>query len=149
MKKFLLSAAILTAALTARAETAQVLTVYVDDGTTLIYRLDRQPTVTFADRQMTVNFDGDSNSVAMENVKHWNVEMRDISAIESTNADSAAIVVNGRSLSVNLPADREVRIYGINGEQIAHAYGHSLQFDLNAGIYIISINNKSYKVIIR
>ncbi len=80
----------------------------------------------------------------------WNInKLSDYSSIVSVNFNESVtfMISNGKIVVENIPANSTIRVFNLNGELLAETKEPIIN-GLNKGIYIVSVNGKSFKVAI-
>ena len=89
---------------------------------------------------------------AYESVDPWknfrNIEEKEFSSIESTLADSdVTISVENGNIVINGADNAKVEVYSVNGQCVYNGTATTIPVSTK-GMYIVKVNNKSYKVIL-
>lgn len=133
------------------------LVVWAKDGTKVSYKLDESPKITFTDENLVIT----TNSVEV------NYELSQMARITYERTDLTGIInVDGKKVnpfnftgeSLLFPAsntDVTVKIYSTDGKLVIDhnvRKGDTLAFSLNflnKGIYMVSVNGVTYKIVVR
>lgn len=149
--KKLLSAGMLLVGLVAQASNISLI-VELKDSKKYDFLLDEKPVVTFQDGDLVVNGNSET-SYAISNVKNCHFET-DYTAVEAVKASDLRIVyVNENAIQVqNAVANAQVSIISVSGvvfsKQKADAEGAAtLQLPTEKGVYVVTVGDKSFKVI--
>lgn len=149
MKKIALSLLVALACITAKAENGKSLYVNFNDGQKVEFALAKTPEVTFGNNQMTIKTTEATTTYELTTVASftYNADATGISKTETDNKlawEGNRIIVDG--------TNNKVHVYTIDGKNmgispIVTGSKTILNLDsLTKGIYIIKINNKSFKI---
>ena len=88
---------------------------------------------------------------AYESASHWrlflDIQEYEFSDIESTLADDVNVLVENENIVINGADNAKVEIYSVNGQCVYS--GNATTIPVTAkGLYIVKVNNKSFKVIL-
>lgn len=143
MKKTLLAALLLTAGLSAQAQTYSYLTIEQNGGDQTSFAADGLK-ITFSDGNMIVKSGADQTTYALSSLSKMFFAIEATGLTEAATADEAysAVIADGH-LKVTAPAGTPVSVYATDGRQVSAAG----RFD--KGIYVVRMGNRSAKVIAR
>ena len=162
MKKTLLT--LLLGALCASASAAGIvsMTVHTTDGASTCIAMESDMTATVFNKTLVLNCEKGTIEFAAEDVVKWTYSdepgddsLWGLAAIGDVAGDSndAAMTTEGGILSVsNLPQNSKVSVVSVSGSVLRQAtvsgeYVMSLG-DFTPGIYIVTVNEKSFKIAI-
>lgn len=149
MKKIALSLLIALACISAKAEDGKSLYVTFNDGQKVEFALAKTPEVTFGNNQMTIKTTDTTTSYDLTTVASftYNASTTGISKTETENKlvwEGNRIIVDG--------INNKVHVYTIDGKNvglspIVNGSKTVINIDtLTKGIYIIKVNNQSFKI---
>lgn len=132
---------------------AQYMTVEQKNGEKFSFRLDDNPVVTYSDGNLVVNGNAET-SYAISAVKNYHFTENDLSGVANFAADVLQIVgVDDNTIRVeNTRAGSLVVLYNVNGVQVVDAVADQMGVATIAlpnkkGVYVLTVGNKSLKVI--
>lgn len=144
----------LLSAITLRAESSTTKLVLFDkNGQKYEYILDTKPKLMFAEDQLLISVSGvtvyfNLNEMARFSYENAAVQTNVVDVVTDNN-----YIYNGNTLIFpSLPANSKIRIYNLSGililsKDIANAGEYALPLnDLEAGNYLVNVNNKTIKV---
>ena len=107
--------------------------------------------MTFADGQLTATSGGTTTTLALSQLDAMYFSQEDINGIGAQQQTPTTLRVNGRTLLVSAPAGSQVLIAGVGGMLVDHyTAGNDAQpTSLRPGIYVVKVNDKSTKIIIK
>lgn len=137
------------------AQNPDALVVYTTDGRQTVYNLKDEPVVTFGDNLLIVT----AGNVRIEHplADIDNISYETTGAIETTTSgNDAPFVQNDNSISFS-PFDRDesVAVYSVDGRLIKHykvTAGENLTIRVDAfspGVYLVSVGDVSYKIVVK
>lgn len=156
MKK-LLPILLLCFCISAMAEEIKThLVVWAKDGTKVAYALDEKPKVTFTETDMVISAKGVEVNYALDNMDRFTYETGDNTAIRNLKTDEVSFKLDGESLLfLNLGANSTISLHTLNGTSVfsktvsmAGEYSFPLS-NLNAGVYLVTVNGLTYKIVKR
>lgn len=133
------------------------LLVWDNNGLSTSFELEYGATITFSEGQMVITNDvADVIPFDMDNT--WKLTYEPVdgpgSGLESLSADYNSVVFNGEDIIFrNLKSGSNVSVYSVNGILIMNktiAYDGDFSFGLSnqsQGVYIVSVNGKTYKIV--
>lgn len=132
------------------------LVVWAKDGTKVAYALAEKPKVTFSETALVITAKGVEVNYSLENMARFTYESDENSAIRNIKTDEVSFKLDGESLLfLSLGANSKVSIHSLNGTlifnktvQMAGEYSFPLS-NLNAGVYIVTVNGLTYKIVKR
>lgn len=132
------------------------LVVWAKDGTKVAYALAEKPKVTFTETDLVIKAKGVEVNYSLENMVCFTYESNENTAIRNLKTDEVSFKLDGESLLFpSLSASSTVSLYSLNGTlvfnktvQTAGEYSFPLS-GLNAGVYVVSINSLTYKIVKR
>lgn len=130
------------------------LVVWAKDGTKVAFALEEKPQITFTETELVITTKED-NHYALENIAKFTYEQIP-DGIKNLLADDAAFILDGESLLFPaLKAGSTVSLTSLNGTTVFKKtvksdgeYAFPLA-NLNDGVYIISVNGLTYKIVKR
>lgn len=130
------------------------LVVWAKDGTKVAYAFDEKPKVTFTEVNLGITAKGIEVEYALDNMARFTYEYSDNTAIRDLKTDEISFKLEGESLLfLNLSANSTVSLHALNGTLVfsktvsnAGEYSFSLS-NLNAGVYLVTVNGLSYKIV--
>lgn len=156
MKK-LLSILLLCFCVTVMAEENKThLVVWAKDGTKVAYALDEKPKVTFTETNLVISSKGVEVNYAIDNMDRFTYETGENTAIHNLKTDEVSFKMDGESLLfLNLSANSTISLHTLNGTTVfsktvpmAGEYSFPLSM-LNAGVYLVTVNGLTYKIMKR
>lgn len=157
MKSKLLPSLLLGFSFFAKAENNPTnLVVWAKDGTKVAYALAEKPKVTFTETDLVITANGVEVNYTLENMARFTYEDNILTAITNLQTDESTFKLDGESLLFpTLKANSTVSIYSLNGTLIfskivreAGEYSFPLS-NLNVGVYLVSVNGLTYKIMKR
>lgn len=127
------------------------------DNKSIAYALKDKPIMTFSDTELSIQ----SETItlvfhSLDSVSSMIYEKGNDAAVEDIVSDTILISVNnGNIILYNLPKESDVILYDIKGNVILNERisdgGENLISgnNLQSGVYIIKLNNQSFKIIIK
>lgn len=136
------------------ADDMRQLVVWAKDGTKVAFALEEKPQITFTETELVITTNK-QNHYALENVAKFTYEQIP-DGIKNLLADDAAFILDGESLLFPaLKAGSTVSLTSLNGKTVFKKtvkndgeYAFPLA-NLNDGVYIISVNGLTYKIVKR
>ena len=132
------------------------LVVWAKDGSKVAFALSKRPKVTFTETDLQITGKGIDANYPLEKMARFTYEMVDITAIKDIKTEKVAFRFAGESLLFPaLKANSTVSIYSLNGTLV---FKKKVQADgeysfpisnLNTGVYLISVNGLTYKIVKR
>lgn len=143
--------------LTAMADEPKTqLVVWAKDGTKVAYALAEKPKVTFTETDLVITAKGVEVNYSLENMARFTYESSENSAIRNLKTDEVSFKLDGESLLFpSLSANSKVSLHSLNGTLVfsktvrtAGEYSFPLS-GLNTGIYMVTVNGLTYKIVKR
>ena len=156
MKK-LLTILLLSFCISAIAEDEKThLVVWAKDGTKVAYALNEKPKVTFTETDLIISTKGVEVNYALDNMDRFTYETDNSTAIRNLKTDEVSFKQDGESLLfLNLGANSTIFLHTLNGTSVfsktvsmAGEYSFPLS-NLNAGVYLVTVNGLTYKILKR
>lgn len=157
MKKiFLLLALIFVSFKMMAQENKTQLIVWAKDGTKVAYLLSEKPKISFTETDLVITANDLEVNYALENMARFTYESNGNTAIRNLESDKALFKFEGESLLFPaLKANSSIAIYALNGTLVLKKtirqngeYAFPLS-NLNAGVYLVSVNGLIYKIVKR
>ena len=128
--------------------------VWAKDGTSVAYALDEEPMITFSETDMIIKSKSIEVNFVLENMDRITYGDSDASGIRSIKSDEPIYRWDGEALIFpSLVCNSTVSLYSLNGRMVftenikeSGEYSFSLS-NLNAGVYVVKVNNITYKLI--
>lgn len=156
MKK-LLSILFLCFCVSAMAEDLKThLVVWAKDGTKVAYALNEKPKVTFTETDLVITAKGVEVNYTLDNMARFTYETDNNSAIRDLQSDKVSFKLDGESLLfLNLSANSTISLHTLNGASVfsktvsmAGEYSYPIS-NLNTGVYLVTVNGLTYKIVKR
>ena len=133
--------------------TATALTVHIKDGSEVTFLLSEQPAVTFSDGYLLITSSDAEMSYPLSDVVKFTFKDADeTTGIDNTSVGEASFAFDGGSVVVSgLKAGSNARVFATDGttlhseEVSGDSWSYSLS-SLPSGVYIVSINGKTFKI---
>lgn len=157
MKSKLLLSLLLGFSIFAKAEDNPTnLVVWAKDGTKVAYALAEQPKVTFTETDLVITANGVEVNYTLENMARFTYEDNTLTAITNLQTNESTFKLDGESLLFPaLKANSTVSVYSLNGTLVFKKtvrqngeYSFPLS-SLNTGVYLVSVNGLTYKIVKR
>ena len=157
MKAKLLALLLAFTCLSAMADEPKTqLVVWAKDGTMVVYALAEKPKVTFTETDLVITANGVEVNYSLENMARFTYEDNDATAITNLQTDKTSIKLDGDALLFPaLKANSTVSLHTLNGTlvfnktvKVAGEYSFPLS-DLNAGVYVVTVNGLTCKIVKR
>ena len=155
MKKKLLTTLFLIFCISVMAdEPKSNLVVWAKDGTKVAYALNEEPIVTFTETDLVIIANGVEVNYSLDNMARITYETNEFNSIRDLKTNDMLFKLDGESLLFpSLSANSTVSIYALNGilvfkktVQAAGKYSFPLSY-LNTGVYTITVNGLTYKIV--
>lgn len=155
MKKKLLTTLLLIFCISVMAdEPKSNLVVWAKDGTKVAYALNEEPIVTFTETDLVIIANGVEVNYSLDNMARITYETNEFNSIRDLKTNDMLFKLDGESLLFPfLSTNSTVSIYALNGilvfkktVQAAGEYSFPLSY-LNAGVYTITVNGLTYKIV--
>ena len=157
MKKiFLLLALIFVSYNIMAQENNTQLVVWAKDGTKVAYMLSEKPKITFTDTDLVITANDIEVNYALDNMARFTYESNGNTAIRNIESDEVSIKLDGESLLFpDLKANSSIAVYTLNGTLVVKK---TIRQDgeyvfpvssLSDGVYMISVNGLTYKIVKR
>lgn len=152
MRKFLFAIMLMVWGIAAHAVDYVGILVTLVDGTTATVSFDEKPIIKFQPDKLVVQTDVATTEFNRANVARFNYITEDLSGIDVIAHEQAQIKNNGDALYFNnLPTGSEIMLYSTEGKllkQCAAIGNYTINItDLPSGIYIVSVNGISTKIV--
>lgn len=156
MKKLLLLLLLLPICLSTMAEEYKThLVVWAKDQSKVAYALDDEPKITFTETELVIESKTFKVSYPLEDMDRFTYESQS-SGIKDLQTEKKTFQIEGESLIFpSLKANSSVALYSLNGTLIlkktikeAGEYSFPLS-NLMTGVYMVSVNGITYKVMKR
>ncbi len=154
MKKALLLTLLLALANANLFATGRIfMVVWTADGGQNVYTLLKQPVVTFGNEGVTITYDNATATYATADIKKITYENDNPTSIEFGTTTDKAFSYDGECLTIPATKTTTVSIHTADGKTVTSkriGKGEHFQLSLSTldeGIYIVCINNLSYKLI--
>lgn len=154
-KRLLLFFITILAAYHVQSATLQYLVVKTNDGDLFSFVFSDAPVITFDKQTMKIESKSKTHSFEISNVKEYSFSENDVtSGLEDVRANELRLIndENGNIIIDGVQPNSIVRLYSINGKEQSgkiSSTGERVYINLDSlpkGIYIVSVNNKSFKV---
>ena len=130
------------------------LVVWAKDGTKVAYALAEKPKVTFTETELVIKTDFVEVNYLLENMVRFTYENAQSASITNLQTGEPSFRLDGESLLFSvLKANSVVSLYSLNGALVfnknirtAGEYSFPLS-GLNAGVYVVTINGLTYKIV--
>ena len=130
--------------------------IWAKDGTHICYALAEKPKVTFSENALLVSTKGIEVSYPLKNLLRFTVEDETITSLTDIQSEKRFPKLEGDYLVFpNIDTNSIVRIASVNGMiifqktiQTNDNYSYPISI-LKSGIYLVTINDLSYKIIIK
>ena len=130
------------------------LVVWAKDGSKVAIALSKKPKVTFTETDLQITGKNIDVTYALDNMIRFTYEKIDISAIKDITTEKVAFRFVGESLLFPaLKANSTVSVYSLNGTLVfkktvlaAGEYSFPIS-NLNTGVYLVSVNGLTYKIV--
>lgn len=154
-KRLLFLFIILLTAYNVQSTTKNYLVVETTNGDMYSFGFSDEPIITFEKQSMKIKSKGDSHSFEISDVKEYTFsETEKTTGIENVQANELRINndANGQVIIEGIQPNSKVRLFSIDGKE--HMSNISTSDDrvhinldsLPKGIYIVSVNSKSFKI---
>lgn len=128
--------------------------LWAKDGTKVAYALVEKPKITFTETSLVIIAKDGEVNYPLDNMSRITYESSDISAIRNIITDELLIKMDGDYLLFpSLSANSVVSIHSLKGQQIlkkiiqkAGEYSFPLS-NLSAGVYMVTVNGLTYKIL--
>lgn len=156
MKKLLTVLFLFIGLSTMADEIKNYLVVWAKDGSKAAYALIDKPKVTFTETDLIISTKEVEVNFPLDDMDRFTYEVSDITAIRDLKTDEVKFKMDGESLLFPaLRANSSVSIYTLDGHQvfkkeiqIAGEYSFPLS-NLKAGVYLVTVNGLTYKIVKR
>lgn len=130
------------------------LVVWAKDGTRVAYALFEKPRVTFSETELLITSEKVEVKYALDKMTHFTYEYTPPVGVTNLQTDELLFKIDGESLLfLDLKANSSIFIYTVNGAlvfkkivQEEGEYSFPLSY-LNSGVYLISVNGLTYKIV--
>lgn len=137
-------------------ESKTLLVVWAKDGTQIAYALAEKPKVTFTETDLVIKTDSVEVNYSLENMARFTYENEETVPITNLQTGKNSFKLAGESLLFpSLKANSTVSLYSLNGTLVlnktvrtAGEYSFPLS-GLNAGVYVVTVNGLTYKIVKR
>lgn len=132
------------------------LVVWAKDGTKVAYALVDKPKVTFTETDLVIAAKGVEVNYSLEKMARFSYENDKTASITNLQTGETSFKLDGESLLFpSLSANSTVSLYSLNGTlvfsktvQTAGEYSFPLS-NLNAGVYLVTVYDLTYKIVKR
>lgn len=153
-KEFILSLFFCLSLLAKAEDKLTHIIVWAKDGTRVAYALDKEPMITFSETDMIIATKDIEVNYALENMDRITYGDSNASGIRNINSGEPIYRWDGEALIFpSLVCNSTVSLYSLNGMMVftenikeSGEYFFSLS-NLNTGIYVVKVNNITYKLI--
>lgn len=152
VKKLLAVCALAFLALSANAE-SNYMTVEKTNGSKISFLLADNPVITYKDGNLVINKDA-KTTYSFEDIKNYHFTENDDTKATSVSAEALRIVwIDDATVEVrNAQSGSVIALTAINGTVVAtskaDADGNAtVKMPYNAGVYVLSAGNQSFKII--
>lgn len=132
------------------------LVIWAKDGTNVAYALAEKPKVTFTKTDLVITSNGIEVNYALENLARFTYGNSSITGIVDLKNGETSFKIDGELLLFpSLKANSTIAIYSTNGtlvfKQTVRKDGeYSLPIsNLNTGVYMVTVNGLTYKIVKR
>ena len=151
MRKFLFAIMLMVWGIAAHAVDYVGILVTLVDGSTVIVSFEENPVIKLQPDKLVVQTDVATTEFNRANVARFNY-VTDLSGIDAIAQEQFQIKNNGDALYFNnLPTDSEITLYSTEGKLLkrcAATGNYTINIaDLPSGIYIVSVNGISTKIV--
>lgn len=154
VKRILLLFIVLLTAYNVQSATKNYLVVEKTSGDKYSFDLSDEPIITFNNQIMQITSKSDSHSFEISDVKEYSFSDTNVTGINEVQPNELRIIndANGKIVIEGIQPNSKVRLFSIDGkEQMANISTSDdrvyINLDsLSKGIYIVSVNNKSFKI---
>lgn len=129
--------------------------VWSKDGTKVAYALLERPKITFVDNELVVTTNSIEVKYNLDNMSRFTYESGDITGITDLKTERPFSIQDEALIFPMLSANSTVGIYSLNGSMIfkktirtVGEYAFSLS-NITPGVYVISVNGLTYKIVKR
>lgn len=137
-------------------DTKTHLVVWAKDGTKVAYALDEKPKVTFTEANLIISAEGVEVNYALDNMDRFTYESNVNSAVRNLKTDEVSFKLDGESLLfLNMSANSTISLHTLNGTSVfsktvstAGEYAFPLS-NLTTGVYLVTVNGLTYKIVKR
>lgn len=157
MKAKLLALLLLFTCLSTMADEPKTqLVVWAKDGTQVAYALAEKPKVTFTETDLVITANGVEMNYSLGNMARFTYEDNTTTAVTNLQTGKSSFKLDGESLLFpSLKASSTISLYSLNGTLVfnktirtAGEYSFPLS-GLNAGVYVVTVNGLTYKILKR
>ena len=132
------------------------LVVWAKDGSKVAFALSKRPKVIFTETDLLITGKNIDANYPLENMARFTYEMIEANSIKDIKTEEISFKLNGESLLFpHLKANSTVSVYSLNGTLVfkktvmtAGEYSFPLS-NLNEGVYLVSVNGLTYKIVKR
>lgn len=130
------------------------LVVWAKDSIRVAYALSEMPKVTFSETDLLITTEKVEVKYALDKMTHFTYEYTPPVGVTNLQTDELLFKIDGESLLFpDLKANSSIFIYTVNGAlvfkkivQEEGEYSFPLSY-LNSGVYLISVNGLTYKIV--
>ena len=140
MKKYVFL--LLMAVAWSAAAAGHSLRLSLKDGTTKVFNLSEKPVITFSGEDMTITTPAVSSTCARSEVA--SISFGDATAVLDAVADETVYSYDGRVFSC---PGHDIVVYALNGNKVATGHDEVSLEALQSAVYIVTVNNQTFKVI--
>lgn len=142
MKRFYLSLMLLLGVTTASAQSYDYLILEESNGATTGLKIDGLK-LTFSKGNLVAQNAEATKTLALADMQkmYFSSNPTAVGSVTNGQAEDLVTIENG-TLKVNAPAGAKVAVYGVDGRQVKPG-------KLTKGTYVVRVNNKSVKVLVK
>ena len=132
------------------------LVVWAKDGSKVAFALSKKPKITFTETDLQITGQNIDVTYALDDMARFTYEKVDVSAMKDIQTEKEVFRLTGESLLFPaLKANSTVSVYSLNGTlifsktvQAAGEYSFPIS-NLNTGVYTVTVNGLTYKIVKR
>ena len=156
MKKLLLNILMFLPLIASAQELKSYLVVWAKDGTKVAYALSEKPKIAFSETDLVITTQGVDVNYPLDNMSRFTYEANDETTIRDLKTDKVSFKLDGESLLFMNPTPNSIiSLHALNGKSVfsktikaAGEYSFPLS-NLNSGIYLVTVNGLTYKIVKR
>lgn len=144
-----------SAVLTMAKEPITRLVIWSKDGTKVVYALAENPRMTFVENELVVKTNNIEVTYNLDNMSRFTYESGDITGITNLKTERPFSIQGEALIFPTLSANSTVSIYSLNGliifkKKVRNIGEYAFPLSsLAAGIYMVNVNNLTYKIVKR
>ena len=132
------------------------LVVWAKDGSKVAFALSKKPKITFTETDLQITGQNIDVTYALDDMARFTYEKVDVSAMKDIQTEKEVFRLTAESLLFPaLKANSTVSVYSLNGTlifsktvQAAGEYSFPIS-NLNTGVYTVTVNGLTYKIVKR